>query len=426
MIKRPFFGFGKPKYAVVEGRDLEILKETPLPPKVTLFLKYPGVEVENLGLKTGDKVRTGQKLTLADKNDGYFISTATGTISDISEYTGYLGQKWLTISIDGDGKDQWDDAFNDAGKAPTPENALEFLSSLPGNPDFGTSLSSSPPLDTLIISGFDKDLLISANQFIMRNEVENLMEGIACLKKIAPGVRIIIVVPPGLTLEAEKAGAELKALNALYPDILPEMIMKDVLGRVTPPGGKCRDAGVGVLTAESVAALAKAYGEGRIPIDKIVTVIKKDGTTLNVKARIGAPVGHVLSDLGLETDHGDRLVLGGPMTGKAVYSLDTPIMPDTDALMVQDKEEIQGISDSHCINCGECVRACPAKVPVNMLVRLLENGLYEEAAEQYDLFSCIECGICSFVCMARIPLFHYIMLGKFEFARSGTAEGSDA
>ena len=61
-----------------------------------------------------------------------------------------------------------------------------------------------------------------------------------------------------------------------------------------------------------------------------------------------------------------------------------------------------------------------------MLVRLLENGLYEEAAEQYDLFSCIECGICSYVCMARIPLFHYIMLGKFEIARSGTAEESDA
>ena len=114
------------------------------------------------------------------------------------------------------------------------------------------------------------------------------------------------------------------------------------------------------------------------------------------------------------------------MTGKAVYSEDAPIMADTDALMVQDKKEIPGNSDTHCINCGECVRACPANVPVNMLVRLLENGLYEEAVEQYDLFSCIECGICSYVCMVRIPLFHYIMLGKFEFARSGTAEGSDA
>ena len=426
MIKRPFFGFGKPKYAVVEGRDLEALKETPLPPKVTLFLKHPDVGSENLVLKTGDRVRTGQKLRLADKNDGYVISTATGTISDISEHTGYLGQTWLTISIDADEKDQWDDEFNEAGKTPTPEKALEFLSSLPGDPDFGASLNTHHPLDTLIISGFDKDLLISANQYIIKNEIENLIEGIEHLKKIAPGVRIIIAAPPGVTLEAEKAGAELKVVNAVYPDTLPKIIMKDVLGRVAPPDGKCRDMGVGFLTAESVAALARAYGEGHIPVDKIVTVIKKDCTTLNIKARIGAPVGHILSDLGIETGHGDRLVLGGPMTGKAVYSEDAPIMADTDALMVQDKKEIPGNSDSHCINCGECVRACPANVPVNMLVRLLENGLYEEAAEQYDLFSCIECGICSYVCMVRIPLFHYIMLGKFEFARSGTAEGSDA
>ena len=299
MIKRPFFGFGKPKYAVVEGREQEALKETPLPPKVTLFLKHPDVGSKNLALKTGDRVRTGQKLRLADENDGYVISTATGTISDISEHTGYLGQTWLTISIDADGKDQWDDEFNEAGKTPTPEKAFEFLSSLPGDPDFGASLNTHHPLDTLIISGFDKDLLISANQYIIRNEIENLIKGIEHLKKIAPGVRIIIVAPPGMTLEAEKAGAELKVVNAVYPDTLPKIIMKDVLGRVAPPDGKCRDMGVGFLTAESVAALARAYGEGHIPVDKIVTVIKRDCTTLNVKARIGAPVGHILSDLGL-------------------------------------------------------------------------------------------------------------------------------
>ncbi|MFH1292663.1 MAG: 4Fe-4S dicluster domain-containing protein, partial [Pseudomonadota bacterium] len=79
-----------------------------------------------------------------------------------------------------------------------------------------------------------------------------------------------------------------------------------------------------------------------------------------------------------------------------------------------------------CINCGECVRACPARIPVNMLIRVLENGLYEEAAEEYDLLSCIECGLCSYVCTARIPIFHYIMLGKSEFARIETMEESNA
>ena len=71
-------------------------------------------------------------------------------------------------------------------------------------------------------------------------------------------------------------------------------------------------------------------------------------------------------------------------------------------------------------------RACPAKIPVNMLIRLLENGLYEEAAKDYDLLSCIECGLCSYVCEARIPIFHYIMLGKYELALTENAEELNA
>jgi electron transport complex protein RnfC len=90
--------------------------------------------------------------------------------------------------------------------------------------------------------------------------------------------------------------------------------------------------------------------------------------------------------------------------------------------MIQDKDQILLNPDTPCINCGECVRACPAKIPVNMLVRLLENGLYEDAVDEYDLLSCIECGLCAYVCTAQIPILHYIMLGKFEFDRIKSAE----
>ena len=108
MIKRPFFFFGKPKASVVEGRVQEDLKETPLPPKVTLYLTHSDVEIESLALKTGDRVRTGQRLKLSEMNDAHVFSTATGTISDISEHTHYPDQTWLSISIDTDGKDQWE------------------------------------------------------------------------------------------------------------------------------------------------------------------------------------------------------------------------------------------------------------------------------------------------------------------------------
>ena len=109
-----------------------------------------------------------------------------------------------------------------------------------------------------------------------------------------------------------------------------------------------------------------------------------------------------------------------------VLSDDASVFYDTDAIMIQDTEQIVWSTDTHCVNCGECVRACPARMPVNMLVRVLENGLFTEAVREYDLLSCIECGLCSYVCIARIPIFQLIMLGKTEFAVLEIGEESHA
>ena len=428
MIKIPFFGLGKPKlkYPVVESRGQDTIEEIPLPRKVTLFLKQTDVGSDDLILKVGEEIKTGQKLRLTEENDGYFISTITGTITDISRHTGYLGQTYPAVFVDADEEDQWSREFNEIDKKSIPDAAMKFLSCLPGAPDLGSLLNVKPALNTMIINGIDKDLLVTVNQLFVKTEIEGLKEGIEYLKKITPASRIIIVVPPDLRSQAEQCGAEVKVMNVQYPDTLPRMIMKNVLGKAIPPGKNCEDMGVGFINAEAVVALASAFTKGEIPIDKILTVVKKDGSSVNVRARIGTHVKDILSALRIETSRGDRLILGGPMTGHAVYSEDVPVLADTDAIIVQDREQIMWSSDSSCVNCGECIRACPAKIPVNMLVRLLENGLYEEAAEEYDLLYCVECGLCSYVCIARIPLFHYIMLGKYEFAQIERQEESNA
>jgi electron transport complex protein RnfC len=215
-------------------------------------------------------------------------------------------------------------------------------------------------------------------------------------------------------------------IEPIYPNTLPKIIVKNILGEIVPAGKTCEEIGVGFINAEAVVALSNAFINGQIPVSKLLTVINKDRTTVHVRARIGTHVKEILAALDIETHHGDQLVLGGPMTGHALYSEDLPVLPDTDAIMVQDKDNVALTSHCHCINCGECVRACPARIPVNMLIRVLENGLYEEAAKDYDLLSCIECGLCSYVCTARIQIFHYIMLGKYEFTRIETVEESNA
>ena len=60
-----------------------------------------------------------------------------------------------------------------------------------------------------------------------------------------------------------------------------------------------------------------------------------------------------------------------------------------------------------------------------MLVRFLEAGQYQEAADEYDLLSCVDCGLCSFFCVAQIPIFQYIRLGKHGLARIQQVEESN-
>ena len=52
------------------------------------------------------------------------------------------------------------------------------------------------------------------------------------------------------------------------------------------------------------------------------------------------------------------------------------------------------------------------KIQVNMLVRYIEAGHYEESADQYDLHSCIECGLCSFCLCCKKSGFSTHTIGK--------------
>ena len=151
-------------------------------------------------------------------------------------------------------------------------------------------------------------------------------------------------------------------------------------------------------------------------------MIDKQGNRSLVSARVGTPIAHILKAHNITLEDRDRIIVGGPMPGHSIFSAQYPVQAATEAVLLQDSGDITLTSDYPCINCGDCVRMCPARIQVNMLVRFLEAGLYEEAREGYDLSSCLECGICSFVCVARIPIFQYIRLAKHELGRRATEE----
>ena len=399
-----------------------LLPQSPLPAetitgngKATLLIDQMYERRSQVALSEGDMVQTGQKIAPFKGSEAYVISSVTGKVSAIYPYPGDFGKNFTALEIEV-AVDEMAAPIDDL--EPTLQTLRNYLAEAPGTPPLDLLGNPDRPIHTIVVSGVDTDLLVTTNQYAIRTEIDAITKGIEVLKAAAGVEKIAIAVPRDLISGFGHTGADdLKAVPPDYPWAQPKLVLYHAFGVEVPAGQECADLGYAFFSAESVAAIGKTFQSGQVPVEKLITLIDKNGRVKVVAARLGTPVGALLQAAGIQTGDRDRLILGGPMTGTALYDEKQVVRADTDALMIQDAADVSLVSDYACINCGECVRACPTRIQVNMLVRFLEAGQYEDGAELYDLYSCVDCGLCSYVCVARIPIFQYIRLAKYELAR---------
>ena len=131
----------------------------------------------------------------------------------------------------------------------------------------------------------------------------------------------------------------------------------------------------------------------------------------NFLVRMGTTFGQMIEACGGMPEGDNKVLAGGPMMGKAVSSLDTPVCKGTNSITILTEDDARRKEAQPCIRCAKCVSACPMGLEPYLLSTLSVMNEWERA-ENEEIVSCIACGSCQFTCPAHRPLLDNIAMGK--------------
>ncbi len=373
----------------------------------------------------GDYVRIGQLIAKAGSGMSSPVhATVSGTVTAIEPFTQADGKSVQIIRIKSDGKME-----KDPNLAPPVFDDLDgFLAAMKDSGVVGLGGAAFPlwgkfdavrrnKVDTILINGAECEPYITSDHRIMLEEGNMLKAGLELLNKYI-GARCVICIEDNkqdaidnLTKIFEGVDyVEIQPLPSIYPQGAKQVLLYNVTGKVVKGGQRMASLGVLITNVSSVTKMAEYMTTGMPLVERIVTV---DGTAVrepkNVKAPIGTPISHIIEQAGGLKCEPAKVLIGGPMLGTAVSSLDQPIQKVANAVLAMDKREAVKLEPSVCIRCGRCMANCPVDLNLEGIAAAMEleneDKKYAEL-KRLGVGQCIECACCSYVCPAHKPIMH--------------------
>lgn len=416
----------------------EPIQNMPLPKEVCIPLSQSLGAMSKLIVSKGSFVKTGELIAQADGFISANVhSSVTGTVKKIDECLMPSGYRSTCVVIETEPDQFYFEETNpnsfDLEKISSQDiiNKIKEMGIVGmGGATFPTHIKLMVPSDkkaeTLLINAAECEPYLTADHRQMIEKSEGILMGIAILMKSVNASRAVIGIEnnkkDAIDLLTEKAknfkGIEIQPLKVKYPQGSEKHLIQAVTKKQLPFGKLPIELGCVVINVGTAYAVFEAIAKNKPLYERIVTVSGKNlKKPSNYNVRIGTSIGELLEHCGGVPDDTCKIISGGPMMGKALQSLETPVIKGTSGVLVFDKNETERNPVQSCIRCARCVNVCPMGLEPYLLEKL-SNMKQWDIAEQHRITDCIECGSCQYSCPANRTLLDFIRLGKFTVTKN--------
>lgn len=406
-----------------------------IPPQLTLPVKQHIGHAGKIKVQIGEHVLKGQALTEAEHFQTCPIHAPTsGTVIAIESrpITHPSGLSDLCVVIEPDFEDRWLEKNPiENFQNTTPEQLIEHIRLMGisgmGGAGFPTARkiqSSFKHTEILIINGAECEPYITADDRLMREKADEIVQGIEILQKItSPQITIIAIEdnkPEAIDI-LKKAidsipNTIVQKIPTKYPSGGEKQLIQILTGKEVPSQTIPASIGIMMQNIGTVYAIKRAIIDGEPLIERVITITGQQvKQASNRWALIGTSIDFLLQKHQFEADKKlNRLIIGGPMMGFTLPHANIPVTKTTNCVLVPNHQEIPTTTEEMaCIRCSACADVCPASLMPQQLQWYAKAQDYDKCHE-YDLNDCIECGACAYVCPSEIPLVQYYRQAKSE------------
>ncbi len=295
-----------------------------------------------------------------------------------------------------------------------------------GGAGFPAHVKYATTVETVIANGCECEPLLHTDQHLIEKHASMLVAALLALKNATGANRAVIGLKRKYvkltTLLRETIGdqpVELALLDNFYPAGDEQALVREVTGRSVPPLGLPLMVGCVVANVGSLISVARALGldgQGVRPfVQKVLTVtgeVKNPGV---LETPLGTSMLECLAAAGGSLVSDPVFILGGPMMGRMVESLDDLakeyvtktsggliVLPRGHYLHRNATQEVMRMrrrASAACIQCRCCTDQCPRylighPLETHRVMRAFASDKEMTAENGRMAMLCCDCGVC--------------------------------